>query len=309
MATSRPSPPPCKPTAFTLVELMVVLVIIGLLASLALAGLAVARQRAKQDKTTSTIRKINELIIPYYTDLVRRRVPLTTVLTSSTAMALERLRRIRTITLAEMPDHWRDVATSGVSGTFYSGATVPPYAWNSVTRAYGAYHQQLLSSGTGHIAEYPSSECLYMITAFGVGQPDAMEHFRADEIGDRDNDGAPEFHDAWGQPIMFVRWPIAFASPLQALDASLQPDPFDPLHVSSNVAYPIPTVPQRDYAVIPLIVSAGADSAYGISTGTNVWTNLLPALSTIRLETGTTAPGSEAPEAVDNLTNHGLSIR
>ena len=51
---------------FTLVELMVVIVIISILSALTLSGLAGARQRAKIDKTKSTIRKLHEIVIPQY---------------------------------------------------------------------------------------------------------------------------------------------------------------------------------------------------------------------------------------------------
>jgi prepilin-type N-terminal cleavage/methylation domain-containing protein len=304
MATRRSSPLRKSP-GFTLVELMVVLAIIGLLSSLMLAGLAGVRQRAKVDKTKSTIRKIHEIIVPQYESLAARRVRLPPGLTASAALAEERLRRIRMLTLAQMPDHWEDVAISGttVSGTFLSGATIPEYAWNGITRGFGAYHEQVRLN-PDYLTDYPSSECLYMIASLGCQEPDAMEVFRADEIGDKDNDGAPEFHDGWGRPIMFVRWPIAFESPIQTRNANLQPDPFDPMRVSTLIPYP--TTPQRDYAVTPLIASAGPDFEYGIATGTSVWSLSLPLLTTIRLETGTTAPGFRTADAADNVTNHGL---
>jgi prepilin-type N-terminal cleavage/methylation domain-containing protein len=295
-------------SGFTLVELMVVLVIIAVLASLTLAGLAGARHRAKVEKTKSTIRKIHEILIPQYQSLATRRVPLPPGLTESGALAQERLRRIRTLTLAQMPDHWEDVAISGttVIGSFLSGTSIPDYAWNGITRSYGEYHQRLRMSGTSYLTDYPSSECLYMIASLGCQEPDAMEVFRADEIGDKDNDGAPEFHDGWGQPIMFVRWPIAFVSPIQTADTRLQPDPFDPMRVSNSLPYPNSNLAQRDYAVTPLIASAGPDFEYGITTGTSVWSLTIPLLTTIRLETGTTAPGFATANAADNVTNHGL---
>ena len=64
-------------TAFTLVELLVVVVVIGVLASLSLAGLAGARQRGKIDKTKSTIRKLNEIIVPQYESYITRRLTFT----------------------------------------------------------------------------------------------------------------------------------------------------------------------------------------------------------------------------------------
>jgi hypothetical protein len=60
--------------------------------------------------------------------------------------------------------------------------------------------------------EYGSAECLYMIVARSGIDGDAIEHFRAVEIGDFDQDGAPEFWDGWGQPIAFIRWATGHSS-------------------------------------------------------------------------------------------------
>lgn len=51
---------------FSLVELMVVIVIISILASLLLGGMTVAREGVRASKTAATIRKISETILPYY---------------------------------------------------------------------------------------------------------------------------------------------------------------------------------------------------------------------------------------------------
>ena len=61
----------------TLVELMVTLVIISILTSLSMAGLAVARNSARKAKTESTIRKLSEIIIPYYEQYETRRPAIT----------------------------------------------------------------------------------------------------------------------------------------------------------------------------------------------------------------------------------------
>ena len=58
------------------------------------------------------------------------------------------------------------------------------------TNAYASY--------SGVPGSYDSAECLYMICLLSGFQPEAMENFRAEEIGDKDADGKPEFHDAWG---------------------------------------------------------------------------------------------------------------
>jgi prepilin-type N-terminal cleavage/methylation domain-containing protein len=293
---------PLPRRGFTLIELMVTLVIISILSSLTLAGLAVTQHRSKVDKTRSTIRKLHEIIVPHYDSFLRRRVPLL-----GSNLSLARLTGIRTLTLVRMPDSWLDVASSGVgsTGTFSSGTAnvIPSWAWDGTARVYGATRAALPGNGG-----FPSSECLYLIVSRGLQEPYALEQFRADEIGDSDGDGAPEFHDGWRQPIMFVRWPVGYSSVIQSQNAALQPDPFDPSRVSTQVNYPAGNL-QRDYAVVPLICSAGADGNYGVSTGTIAWSSAAP-LATIRIETGTTAPGTVSfPDSRDNITNHDLTTK
>jgi prepilin-type N-terminal cleavage/methylation domain-containing protein len=310
ITTTAPSTRP----GFTLVELMVVLVIIGLLASLTLSGLAGVRQRAKVDKTKSTIRKLNEIIVPRYESYLRRRVPIAGA--TPVARAISRLIGQRFLMAAEMPDTWQDVIDPEGSFPVVTGPM----------RAYAAYKTSLTLNApntqwAANAARYEGAECLAMIVMFGGVEADAMEHFRNDELGDIDRDGAIEFWDGWGRPIGFIRWPAGFASPLQSRNASLNPDPFDPLRVTTVVTYP-PGVNQRDYALTPLIYSAGPDEAtndplgsesgYGIQTGppTGWVAELLatPPLLTTRFGAPATAPGAttDAVAAADNISNHDL---
>ena len=97
--------------AFTLVELMVVIMIIAILSSLTLAGLSGVRQRAREDKTKSTIRKIDAVIRPMYDSYRTRRVQVTPGL-APPAAALEKLVRLRRLMVFEMPDSWSDVPTA-----------------------------------------------------------------------------------------------------------------------------------------------------------------------------------------------------
>jgi competence protein ComGC len=307
-------------SAFTLIELMVVTVLIISLSGLALAGMGVARQRAKIDKTKSTIRKLNEIIVPHYESYVRRRVPLVLSSTNARLIAEGRLVRQRFLLACEMPDSWADVAVSGTAVNSLATSSTTSYRATGAVRSYAAYRAQYaatLTTGTSPGSE-PSSECLFMIVARGLQEPDALEHFRSDEIGDVDKDRVNEFVDGWGQPIAFIRWPVGFASPLQTRNASLQPDPFDPLRVSTQVAFPDASV-QQDYGVVPLIMSGGPDgrsTRYGISTGTTVWTSTfsdVPPYPFLTLRVGGTASlagaVTDARAARDNITNHDLTTK
>jgi prepilin-type N-terminal cleavage/methylation domain-containing protein len=299
---------PAKRSGFTLIELMVVLVIIGLLSSLMLAGLAGARHRAKVAKTKSTIRKIHEIVVPQYESYVRRRVPPATLGTSTNLMttATNRLVAIRTLALYEMPDSWIDVASgtnpvlmwSGtmeglVAGSVVTG-TIPDFAFTGTARSFAAMKQALSASLTH---QHRSSECLFMICSRGQSEPDVMEQFRSDEIGDTDEDGALEFLDGWRRPISFMRWPTGFVAPfsvVQVDDPVNRHDPFDPFRAEPAA-----------FALTPLIYSAGADGEDGI-VQLRSWTPV-PRATIFAVTDDGQKPGEPASGVVtfrDNITNH-----
>lgn len=229
--------------AFTLVELLVTMVIIAILASLTLAGLGGVRQRAKADKTRNTIRKIDAVIRPMYDSYRNRRV--TSAAAGSTArnyhqMLLDK----RKLVTYEMPDQWGDVPTP----QDLSGGSLNPKFKTTAVRAYA----QIRPTNPDPKPTFSSAECLYMILERSGYEPDALEFFRSDEIGDIDKDGKNEFLDGWGRPIAFLRWAPGFTSPIQQPDPVAAHDPLDPTGRD-------PTA----YALVPLIYSAGPDGAFG----------------------------------------------
>jgi len=276
--------------AFTLVELLVSMVILAILAALSLAGLAGVRQGAKADKTRNTIRKIDAVIRPMYDSYRTRRVSTTTSGAGArnyTQLLLDK----RKLLVYEMPDQWADVPQSL--------NVVPAQFQTAAVRAYVL--------ARGNPGPFESAECLYMIVEKSGFDPDALEFFRSDEIGDVDGDTKPEFLDGWGRPIAFLRWAPGFTSPIQKADAVNSPDPLDPARKD-------PTA----YALVPLIYSAGPDGAlgtasddvtgYGLQTLSGGWlanaTTLLPTLCTGAAATvGTPLANGEA---LDNITNHDL---
>ena len=287
--------------AFTLVELMVVIVIIGILASLTLAGLAGVRQRARIEKTKSTIRKIDAVIQPMYESYLTRRVPVNSA--NPQVAAATRLQNIRTLMAAEMPDNWAD-ATVSLASTPWA-LTPGPNRYRQMAQA---------TSGHANLTTYQGGECLFMIVTLGGFDPWAIENFRNDEIGDIDGDGAKEFHDGWGRPIGFIRWPVGFASLAQPQDPVANPDPFDPQKLSAqgNPA-------QADFGLVPLIFSPGPDEAlndplntqasgYGLTPGQAVIGKSLLSLRTaMEFLPGSLSDSPDAATAVrDNITNHDL---
>ncbi|HEY2759408.1 MAG TPA: type II secretion system protein, partial [Pirellulales bacterium] len=119
-------------SAFTLVELMVVIAIMSVLASMVLFAMAGATESAKAAKTKSTINKINAVIMAKYESYRTRRLPvniedvtvyyatlsgsdpyrrgLTPAVQSKSniATAMVRLDVIRDLMRMEMPDSFKD---------------------------------------------------------------------------------------------------------------------------------------------------------------------------------------------------------
>jgi hypothetical protein len=259
-----------------------------------LGGMAAARKGVKIDRTRNTIRKIHEIVMPQYESYVRRRVPAAvngvTIFSGNDARAIasRRLVWLRKLMMFEMPDSWGDVGNATVD--LRTGPVL----------AYAATKVSLSATPANG-----SAECLYMIASRGSGEPDAMERFRTEEVGDTDADGAPEFLDAWGRPIEFIRWATGFNSPLspvQSGDPTSNPDPLDPMRTDPN-----------GYALVPLIISLGPDGGLGLEPApSNGWSAVPPpqgpqsALQSIIAVSP--KPGSWISGiASDNITNHDLS--
>lgn len=244
----------------TLVELMVAMVVVSILASLSLAGMVSARNRAKASRTATTIRKISELILPYYEQYETRRP---TITNSSALAALPSGRSlladakqiaIRRLMTLELPERYTDFSgafdTTGsvpvplISQKIYSGVPVRFTDMPPVTRRY----YQIITSAN---VKPNSSELLHLIVTRGpVADPEVIAHFRDDEVRDTNGNGLPEFVDGWNRPIAFRRWPVGFLSPAQPIDGTLR-----------NID---PVVASNGHRLVPLIFSAGPDQAYDI---------------------------------------------
>lgn len=219
---------------FTLVELLITMTIISILAGVVLAGLNAARTTARVAKTKSTITKLHYLVLDMYDSYRTRRVDV------ASGASRARVNAIRDLMRMEMPDRWSDVWTKAGQATGQGDVLGPNPLITSqfvsalaagycrtYEAAWNAAKKTGLNSKEAHaeLADHASAECLYMIV---MAIPDAAEQFHASEIGDVDQDGLPEFIDAWGNPIRFIRWPVGFVEHESLVNLSLSGDPTGP---------------------------------------------------------------------------------
>jgi prepilin-type N-terminal cleavage/methylation domain-containing protein len=245
-------------SGLTLVELLVTMVVISILSSLSLAGLSVARTSAKKAKTAATIRKISEIILPYYEEFETRRLAtgnasaLATMPNGRNYLADFTQTKIRRLMTLELPERASDIAEVAAwiatpltsLKRVYAGQTV---SFDDKPPAARRYYSLTSTAGT-----VTSSELLHLIVTRGpVADPDIISHFREDEVRDTNGNGLLEFVDGWNRPIQFRRWPIGFASPMQPIDGTRRTIE--------------PRASNNGHRLVPLIFSAGPDGAYDIA--------------------------------------------
>jgi hypothetical protein len=298
-ARTSPLPPsPLRP-ALTLIELLVAISIIATLSAMFLGASRAAMEHSRGARTRTTIDKLHTLIMERYADYETRRVELDFVPPTAEATADYRLLALRELMKFEMPDRWSDV--TGVQ------PGDPPLAENNASLCVVMKNLPTLAKiyrrrydPTRTTEPHESAECLYMIVIYACGDGESRSMFSAQDIGDFDGDGAPEFLDGWGRPIGFLRWPAGFVkhSDLMSGDAQNDHDPFDPFRrdLDSSVGdYTAPAnlVPylerlrDHDYSkaafrLVPLIYSAGPDEESEIDSKADLPTS--DPTGTVRLD-------------------------
>jgi prepilin-type N-terminal cleavage/methylation domain-containing protein len=265
--------------AFTLVELLVVIMILGILTSIVSLALLDAMQEARISRTRAQIKKIDELLTIKWESYRTRPVPVKTGGMAPESAAARRLLAVRELMRLELPDRITDVSDD-------------PVILNGVPATTLAYRRRVAQAGgfATWTPEHQQAECLYLILAsMQDGTRSGLDFFRDNEIGDVDGDGMPEILDAWGNPIRFLRWAPGYESPLQpntpsmlngyAYGAELRADPFDPLKLdprwknnnSDDRHYPYSSIPggvnftlDDPFQLFPLVFSAGPDGLYHV---------------------------------------------
>ncbi|MFO1065358.1 MAG: type II secretion system protein [Pirellulales bacterium] len=164
------------------------------------------------------------------------------------------------------------------------------------------------------MVQYENAEWLYQIVASSsYNGSTGLEMFHPSEIGDVDSDGMPEFIDAWGQPIMWLRWPAGYGvvdassvpaaqraqyiqerrPPDSILNDTSTPDPLDSLHTDWRWTNSRFNNVQKPWMLVPLIVSAGADGMFDLQFDTSPST--IYAVQTWTFGTDSTAHTSGGP--------------
>ncbi len=287
--------PAYRRRAFTLVELLIVIIILAILGSIMLFAMFSSQEAARAAKTRNMISKLHALVMPKYDSYMTRRVPIR-VSGHRTNMAYVRLHALRDLMRMEMPERWsdlEDIAPSLQTASFPSqvtGIPIPSIArsyWRKIVLAHPNANRRLND-------DFQGAECLYLIVSLGLDDPDGISQFSENEIGDIDGDGLKEFVDGWNRPISFLRWPAGFDSPLQtrAFDEFQNGDPsrpksdvdqFNPRRIDdlpqphSQIPTdrrppfmdrnPPPNNSQRGFALYPLIYSGGPDQKLDLATG------------------------------------------
>ncbi|MCS7306703.1 MAG: prepilin-type N-terminal cleavage/methylation domain-containing protein [Thermoguttaceae bacterium] len=279
---------------FTLTELLITVTILGILAGLIFTAINTARQKARVARTKATIAKLHTIVMERYESYARRRVSINTSGMTLPQARLTRLRALRDIMRMEMPYTPTDVT----DGPKVSGLARP-----ALSEAYLAKYNAGPPSTTYNVAEI-----FYMWVT--MSNPEARAQFAEYEIGDTDGDGWPEFIDAWGNPIMFLRWAPGFL-PANGADTQLQTgdpvrdhDPLDPYKVDSNA-----------WRMTPLIYSAGPDGIYDIEVqagydGANPYAGELGKPKDLANQSRTApGPANGTLDHYDNIHNHRLEVR
>lgn len=254
-------------SAFTLVEVLVVLVLISILSSMVLTAVRGVTNSARQARTRSIIATIDSVIQEQYESYKYRPLPVVVPDTrelmlpnQSDVFAYEvmpseaarvRLNMIRDLQRMELPDRASDIVmpngdnnapaqlTAAVSKVIRRGGRMVRETdkaeretalvpWAAPAK-YRQYDRLIRSRRGAPNLTHDSAECLYMIMATSfVGGVPAISMIPSSNIGDVDNDGLLEILDGWGTPIGFSRWPTGYGPSFADGSQNLStPDDFD----------------------------------------------------------------------------------
>jgi prepilin-type N-terminal cleavage/methylation domain-containing protein len=246
--------------AFTLVELLVTLTLVLLLMGLVLSAVRAAQTSQKTSATRQLIDKLNTILMQQFQSYESKAVDPIVLPAAISDLAQARAWYIRrNLITGDMPDRWTDVAAiaSGTTAAYVHSvtSTVTTFPITSAQRSYRSIWNAAVAAGRTPSNTYAGAECLFMIVMRG-GVADCLDcgELRAANVGDKDDDGMPEFLDAWGNPIGFILWPAALELPIGT--------PFFSGARVLDEPFTLNKSPRPSLGMRPLIYSAGADGEY-----------------------------------------------
>jgi len=210
---------PAPRRAFTLVELLVVCAIIGFLVTLTVIAVNMAARSAKVTKTRATIQKLDtamlQIFAAYESKLDKIKNDIANEAAFSALSENERLKIaahfIRDLMRMELPQNWEEAVTEPLTipeirGDGDNGDDEEDrYAVEAspLLYFYRQEYERVLARG-----KTPRRAALLFLIIQNLN-PEALEAFHGSEVAAND-DGMLEFIDAWGNPILFLRWAPAF---------------------------------------------------------------------------------------------------
>ena len=303
MRRHRPTPAAARAPrpGFTLVEMLVVIAIIGVLASLSAAAIFRWIGNQSQDTTETVLRDVYQ-VLERQMKAVVEKADKETIPASVLTMAGNDQRRARVI--------WKKLRLKQEFPTTFAEALNPYAAPGSPISATDLpakvpYVRALSKAVSG---PGDSAACLLLALSQNRGgirlSPDELP---SNVLGDSNGDGVKELLDAWGKPISFYRWPTGntellsmnpapagskaakFADPLDPDGLLLSPTWYGSTGYKQFVAlcHPVSLNGQTALYIIPSLASAGRDNQFGLdATMREVSTDAADNIYSFRLRLG-----------------------
>jgi prepilin-type N-terminal cleavage/methylation domain-containing protein len=223
-------------SAFTLLELLIVIAIIALLMGISFSVMFGLVSQAEEEATIATVRKVDALLqqkIEAFDRTFKGNKKTSAVNGISVLLASQNIFGVRddvkeilakkALFRFEFPqriDERRlfgdpDTVVTGLPDTIFRAVAAPNARQQLVNEGNATpsdtdIQNRVISNWANHRSETESAALLHFALlasdSYGVGAVDG-DRFTDKEVADTDGDGLPEFIDAWGNPLRFYRWP------------------------------------------------------------------------------------------------------
>lgn len=255
---------------FTLVELLVVISIIAIMATIGFQVSAAVSGRAKAEATKVTLAKIDTVIRERYKAIVQNCPPRLT--------SIAKVNYIKNSLIRLMPQSDADFTSTLVVGYVAPPTSLLPADPFEPVSSIGLDPAELLYLMVTQKTPFSSSP--FPANFRFRYSNNSVAEFDADELADIDNDGNPEIIDAWGSPIRFYRWPTRLIKPngtdpvngliistygKKLTTQTVNNDPLDPFGLS----FPEDRYNTNNTFSQPLAISPGPDRDFGLVDYTN----------------------------------------